>query len=440
MRLMTVCLCLSSLVTVAQPPPPAAAALPPDVLKMQDAYHASLVKIAEAYNASLLPLAEGYVLDLKQLSTRFKEAKDTAGTEAVKKEAGRFMQALSADPDPFETVPELTKEAVADKPEALRLAQENYVASRTANDLARNAKVVELAEKYIGGLDILQGRFTADEKTKEAAATKKEATRMRVAMQRKDFANRAFEEAKTSYRFMPSPPDVANLKERAGAPQSTTRNLSALAITDLTPTVQAFLMRPLEYDKDWPPEITKWKFEGTGNYSHDFSLYNLAGQPDELGIFAFPKTMRAYVRGTKKASTINYDNKAVTWLGKAMAWRLNDSRDLVCKLVFRTKKPALKADSGPAACIAVYSTTEDNRLIASMSVPMLTEETQVRMAKHFSYNRMNIVWEGTKRKRGFTIPDHVPIRVVVGVAGFAAGEEVDATIEIVPCGPLGDMW
>ena len=162
-------------------------------------------------------------------------------------------------------------------------------------------------------------------------------------------------------------------------------------------------MRPLEYDKDWPPEIIKWKFEGSSNYSHDFSLYNLAGQPDEFGIFVFPKTMRAYVRGTKKASTVNYDNKAITWLGKAMAWRLNDSRDLVCKVVFRTKKPALKEDSGPAACVAVYSINEGNRLIASMSVPMLTEETQIRMAKHFSYNRMNIVWEGTKRKRGFTI-------------------------------------
>jgi hypothetical protein len=171
-----------------------------------------------------------------------------------------------------------------------------------------------------------------------------------------------------------------------------------------------------------------------------FSLYNLAGQPDELGIFAFPKTMRAYVRGTKKASTVNYDNKAITWLGKAMAWRLTDSRDLVCKVVYRTKKPALKEDTGPAACVAVYSINEGNRLIASMSVPMLTEETQIRMAKHFSYNRMNIVWEGTKRKRGFTIPDHVPIRVVTGIAGFAPGEEVDATIEIVPCGPLGDMW
>jgi hypothetical protein len=407
---------------------------------MRDAYRSGLAKIAEAYNVSLPPLAEEYVLDLKQLSTRFKEAKDTAGTESVKKEAGRFMQALGAEPDPFETVPELTKEAVAEKPEALRLIQENYVARRTASDLARNEKVTGLAEKYIGGLDLLQSRFAAEEKASEAAAAKKEATRMRVAMQRKDFASRAFDEAKAVCKLMPPPPDVANLKERAAAPQASTRNLSALAITDLAPAAQAFLMRPLVLDKDWPPEIAKWTFDGSGNYSHDFSLYKQAGQPDELGLFAYPKTMRAYVRGTKKASTVNFDNKAVTWLGKAMAWRLNDSRDLVCKVVFNTKRPALKEDSGPAACIAVYSISENNRLVASMSVPMLTETTEVRLAKHFSYNRLNIVWEGTKRKRGFTIPDHVPLRIVAGIASFAPGEEVEATIEIVPCGPLGDMW
>jgi hypothetical protein len=75
-----------------------------------------------------------------------------------------------------------------------------------------------------------------------------------------------------------------------------------------------------------------------------------------------------------------------------------------------------------------------------MSVPMLSEETALRMAKHYSYNRMNIVWDGTKRKRGFTIPDHMPMRVLVGVVGFGPGEQVDATIEILPCGPLGDLW
>jgi len=155
---------------------------------------------------------------------------------------------------------------------------------------------------------------------------------------------------------------------------------------------------------------------------------------------AFSPFLKPYVRGTKKNSTVNYDNKAITWLGKAMSWRLNDSRDLVCKILYTTKRPALKEDAGPAACVAVYSISENNRLIASMSVPMLTETTQIRMAKHFSYNRLNIVWEGSKRKRGFTIPDHLPMRVVVGIASFAPGEEVDATIEILPCGPLGDMW
>lgn len=439
MRLMPLVLCLAVSSAVAQSTSSAVSSLPTDAARLSNAYHAELAKLAQAYNASLAPLAEDYVLSLKKLSVRFKDGKDATGAEAVRKEATRFMQSLRAEPDPFEAVPELAKDALS-AIEALRLIQDDYVARRTLADQTRREKAREIAEKVIAGFNILYTRYTSDAHDADAAAVKKEATRMRVALQRKDFADRAFAEAGVPCRLVPPTPDVAALKEKSNAETSTSRNLSALALTDLAPTVQAFLLKPLDYDKDWPPEIIKWKFEGSGNYAHDFSLYNQPGMPDELGIFAYAKTMRAYVRGTKKGSTVNFENQAITWLGKAMSWRLNDSRDLVCKVVFTTKKLALREDAGPAACVAVYSINENNRLIASMSVPMLTETTQVRMAKHYSYNRMNIVWEGTKRKRGFTIPDHVPIRVVAGIAGFAPGEEVDATIEIMPCGPLGDMW
>ncbi|HRR32581.1 MAG TPA: hypothetical protein P5026_00630 [Kiritimatiellia bacterium] len=433
------CFALSS--AVAQTAPERAAALPAEAERLQSAYRSGLTAIAKDYDASLLPLAEDYVVELRRLSTRLKEAKDSAGMEAVRKEAGRFMQALGAEPDAFETVPELTKDDMVAAPEALRLIQEAYAAKRTANDLARNEKVAALSEKYLGGLDMLQERYASEGKAAEAAAAKKEATRLRVAMQRKDFATRALQETGLTIRLMPPVPDVAAIKERLdAAPAGGPRNLTALSLHELSPAIQAFLMKPLEYDKEWPPEITKWSYEGTGNYAHDFALYKQPGQPDELGIFAYPKTLRAYVRGTIKYSTMNFDNKALNWMGKAMSFKLKDSRDLACKVVFRTKRPALSETTGPAACVAVYSIDEGNRLIASMSVPMLSEETALRMAKHYSYNRMNIVWDGTQRKRGFTIPDHLPMRVVAGIVGFAPGEQVEATIEILPCGPLGDMW
>ena len=413
----------------------------PEVARLRTTLHTALTRQAEAYNDGLLPLAEDYVLALRRLAGRLREAGDTAGAEAVRTEAQRFMQALADEPDPFETVPELTREHLNKKVEPLRLIQEDYAGRRTVQDLSRAEKALALAEKYTAALDQLHGRARAEGQEPLAAAARKEATRVRVVLQRKDAANRLFAEAGARCRLVPPVPDVANLKERAEtAPPPQTRNLSALTLEDLSPAVRAALMRPLEYDPEWPPEIVKWRFEQTGPYAHDFSLYRQPGMPEELGLFAYPKTMRAYVRGTKRNSTVAFSGKALSWLGKGMSWRLNDSRDLVCKVIYRTKKPAVRQDAGPAACVAVYSINENNRLIASMSVSMLAEETQIRMAKHYSYNRMNIVWEGSKRKRGFTIPDHMPMRVVVGIAGFAPGEEVDATIEIVPCGPLGDMW
>ncbi len=39
-----------------------------------------------------------------------------------------------------------------------------------------------------------------------------------------------------------------------------------------------------------------------------FSLYNLPGMPDELGIFTYPKTMRAYVRGTVRHKGRNVES------------------------------------------------------------------------------------------------------------------------------------
>ncbi len=442
MRFVLRCLfCFTLSAAVAQTAPERADTLPTDVARLNAAYQKGLTTIAQDYNASLQPLAENYVLELRRLSTRLKEVKDTAGMEAVRKEANRFMQALKAAPDAFETVPELTDEDVVETPEALRVIQEAYAARRTANDLARNEKVDTLSEKYLGGLDMLQTRYTSDGQAAEAAAAKKEATRLRVAKQRKDFPTRALQEVGLEIRLMPPVPDLSAVKERLdAAPASGPRNLTARALNELPPAIQAFLMKPLEYDKEWPPEITKWSYEDTGNYAHDFSLYKMPGQPDELGIFAYPKTLRAYVRGTIKYSTVNFDNKALSWMGKGMSFRLNDSRDLACKVIFRTQRPALSEATGPAACVAVYSINENNRLIASMSVPMLSEETALRMAKHYSYNRMNIAWDGTKRKRGFTIPDHMPMRVLVGIVGFGPGEQVDATIEILPCGPLGDLW
>jgi len=438
-KTITALVCVAAL-TVSAQNVPRAAALPPEARKMREAYLAELTKIAGEYDAALLPMAENYLLDLRRLAVRLTGLKDNAGTETTRKEAARFMKALVDEPDPFETVPEMPAEVLVAEPAALRLTQQEYAARRTAADLLRNEKVIALADKYIGGLDRLVAHFEQSNQPQQAAASKKEATRVRVAMQRKDFANRAFDEANVKYRLLPQAPDIANLKERAAETAPAVQKLSALSLADLPPAIQAYLMKPLEYDKDWPPEITKWRYEGAGNYSHDFALYNRPAQPDELGIFAYPKTMRAYVRGTVRHSTVNFDNKAVSWLGKGMSWRLNDSRDLVCKIIYRTKRPALKEDTGPAACVAVYSIDENDRLIASMSVPMLAEETQVRVAKHYSYNRLNIVWEGSKRKRGFTIPDHMPMRVVAGVVGYAPGEEVDATIEIAPCGQLGDMW
>ena len=413
-------------------------ALPAEVAQMRTTLYTELGKLAKEYNDTLLPIAEDYVLDLRRIATRMKEGGDAAGQEAVRKEASRFMKALEGEADPFETVPELTDEVVSKDVESLRLAQQGYIARRTVNDRLRNEKASDLGTKYADALARLEARFAEDEA--KAAAIKKEERRMRVVLQRKDSGSVLFKEAKAVFKLMPPVPDVANLKERAEAPPEPGRDPSRLTLGQLPPDIQLRITKPLQYDKDWPPEVTKWKFEGTGDFSHDYSLYRAHGLPTELGIFVSPTTMRAYVRGTKQKQTVTLPQGPVTWMGKAMSWTLNDSRDLVCKVIFTTKRPAVSQDVGPAGCVAVYSTSEGDKLIASMTVPLLTEKTDLRLIKQSSYNRLNISWVEGKRRRGFTIPNNMPLRVVIGVNCYHPGEEADTLIEIETCPQVGELW
>lgn len=409
--------------------------LPAEAAQMRGTLYKELGKLAKEYNAALLPMAEDYVLDLRRIATRMKDVKDSAGQEAVRKEASRFMKALESEADAFETVPELTDDAVNKDVESLRIAQQGYIAKRTVADRLRNEKATALGGKYA---DALERLAPADEA--KAAATKKEARRMRVVLQRKDAANVLFKESKAPFQLMPPVPDVANIKERAEAPAETPKEAGQLTIAQLPPDIQVRITKPLQYDKDWPPEIIKWKYEGFGNYSHDFSLYRAHGLPSELAMYVSEKTMRAYVRGTKQTEVVNIGDKSVRWMGKVMSWTLKDSRDLVCKVVFTTKRPAAGKETGPAGCVAIYNMAEDNKLIASMTIPLLAEVNEMRVIKQSSYNRLNISWVGAKFRKGFTIPDHTPLRVVVGVNCYFPGEETDTLIEIDTCPQVGDMW
>ncbi|MBO7653624.1 MAG: hypothetical protein J6U40_01770, partial [Kiritimatiellae bacterium] len=93
----------------------------------EQVYAAELKKIADGYNETLPTLAGDYVLALRDAMARLKKAGDEAGAAAAKQEAARYLAALKAEPDPFETVPELLKESVVKKPDILRLVQEDYI-------------------------------------------------------------------------------------------------------------------------------------------------------------------------------------------------------------------------------------------------------------------------------------------------------------------------
>ena len=407
--------------------------VPVEVAKMQETLRAALTRQAATNQFFMTTVASDYVSDLKRLYHKVKAAKDSTAQATVKTEVERFVAALKSEPDEFEAVPELPEAVQQKAMPTLRVIQARYLEQRSAIEKTGAERVVDVAQKYAAALDQVQKRLSDSGKTAEAAAAKKEATRMRVLLQRKDAASALFKQYEVKNRLMPPAPDLAGFETEESSPSVANITASTL-ITALPMSIQQALTKPMDpFNKDWPPEITTWAFDNSGNYAHDFSLYRVPGVPDELGIFVYAKTMRAYVRGTKKNSTVQVNGQAVTWLGKGMSWNVKDSRDLVFKAVYTTQHPALSAEAGPAACVAIYSSSENDKLLGAMSVPMTKEITELKVTKHYSYNRVNISWEGEKRRRGFTIPNNMPIRVVIGVVAFNPGEEVEALMEIRAC-------
>ena len=198
--------------------------------------------------------------------------------------------------------------------------------------------------------------------------------------------------------------------------------------------VEAFLATPPAYDKEWPPEFTRWTFEAVCALSSDTWSFGSVRTPDTLAVRAQPKTWRAYFHGVPQAAVGD-----AVWNGKGVAWRLQDSRQLLADAVFATPQPGTGTKTVPRACIAVY-TVADNKMIASIEVALTRPETRIRVMKHFSYNRLNLLCEDAKLKRGFTIPDHVPLRLVFGVTAAAEAEApakpVAVTLEIQEGGHL----
>lgn len=218
-----------------------------------------------------------------------------------------------------------------------------------------------------------------------------------------------------------------------GLMASTASAAPQAAAAAVPPHVETFLAQAPEYDKEWPPEFTHWRFEALGTLSSDTWAFGSLRTPDQLTARAQPQTWRAYFYGLPLAAA---EGDAV-WNGKGMAWRLQDSRLLLADAIFATPHPGSETKTAPRACIAVY-TIADNKMIASIEVALIQPETRIRVMKHFSYNRLNLLCESAKLKRGFTIPDHVPLRLVFGVTATAerTAKPVAVTLEIQEGGHL----
>ena len=171
------------------------APLPGEAYKLADVFRTEVVKASQQYADAIKNQPGVQQTQLAALQKKLQDAGDLDGYLAVTKEVKRFAEALKAEPDPFEKIPELPESALVEKPEALRALQDQYLKAHKDKSDVRTKKVEDLARGYVTQMEVVQKDLTIKGRIHEAIAVKKEIERIRKGIEDKTFVQQALNAA-----------------------------------------------------------------------------------------------------------------------------------------------------------------------------------------------------------------------------------------------------
>jgi hypothetical protein len=174
--------------------------LPAEAVKLGDRFCSEVAKIAQQYAEAIKNLPSIQQTQLAALQKKLQKAGDLDGYLVVNKEIGRFTEALKAEPDPFEKIPELPASALVEKPDLLRALQEQYIKAHKDKSDVRDKRIEDLARSYIAQMESLKTDLTIKGRIRDAIAVKKEIERIRKGLEDKTFVPQALTAAPPSSR------------------------------------------------------------------------------------------------------------------------------------------------------------------------------------------------------------------------------------------------
>jgi hypothetical protein len=371
-----------------------------EAIKLGEIFRAEVAKVALQYAETARNLPAVQQAQLVTLQKKLKEAGDLDGYLAVTREIKRFAEALKAEPDPFEKIPELPEAALVDKPEALRAIQDQYLKVHKDKGDSRNKRVEDLARGYVAQLDALKADLTIKGRIQDAISVKREAERIRKGLEDKTFMAQA-------------------LNAAPKAPVSIAAGTGSVETAPATPDIPV-------YGK--APEWSKWQFDRTGDFAGDANLFAHPDLPDQLTIDFTPKNGRGRISGRCEVERQTVDMRECAWFGKAIQWRVKDLSTLNATFILQSREIAAGQGYGPKAYLLLMN--EKGQLGESLEVTMMWKDTTLTIAKDPDSSRCTLGWVQGKIKKTVELPASGSMRVLVGIAVRNLGERCDTTLSM----------
>ena len=366
--------------------------LPSEAYKLSEVLRGEVVKIAQQYADSIKSLPAVQQTQLAVLQKKLQEGGDLDGYLAVNKEAQRFTEALKAEPDPFEKIPELPDSALVEKPEQLRALQDQYIKVHKDKIDIRTKQVEDLARKYITQLENLKTDLTIKGRIREAIAVKKEVERTRKGVEDKTFVQQVL--------------NAAPVKAPAGALET--------ASTNEVPVFGKM------------PEWAKWSFDRIGNFAGDAALFAHPDLPNQLDLDFVTKVGRGRISGRCEVDRQTVDMRECVWFGKAIQWKVKDFSTLNATFILQSREIAAGQGYGPKAYLMLLN--DKGPLGDPLEVTMMWKDVTLTIAKDPDSNHCTLGWFQGKVKKTVDLPASGTVRVLFGICLRNLGERCDTNI------------
>lgn len=372
---------------------PPAGTLPGEAFRLSEVFRTEVAKTSQQYADAVKSLPTVQQSQLLALQKRLQESGDLDGYLATTKEVTRFSEALKAEPDPFEKVPELPESALVDKPDALRALQDQYLKAHKEKLDARKKRVEDIANGYVSQMEILQSDLTKKNRIHDAIAVKREIERIRKGLTDGTFVKQAL--------------STPAAKPAAGGVVET-------ASTNDAPV----------YGK--VPEWAKWQFDRSDNFAGDGDLFAHPDLPDQLTIDFNPKVGRGRIYGRCEVERQVVDMRECAWFGKAIQWKVKDFSSLNTTILLQSKEIAAGQGYGPKAYLVLLG--DKGPLGEELDVTMMWKDATLTIAKDADANRCTLGWIQGKIKKTVDLPASGSVRVLLGITLRNLGERCDTTI------------